>query len=169
MSDAPQLKENYALSKCCSPTPDCDIIGYYSHDGQLLKVHRAHCANLQKAEQARLMSLVWTDIIIDDQFKPDDDYQQLDQLDFRVLGHHKNFGVDYSLLMARLLGVDKQTMFNRHQKLRDLKLLKRVEPTMIRYRKGIVHNKWIKHRNHTYYDLTPKGTKYLDYWRRQSD
>ena len=37
----------------------------------------------------------------------------------------------------------------------------RVEPLMIRYRKNIVKGKWIKHRNHTYYELTEKGRKYL--------
>jgi len=33
---------------------------------------------------------------------------------------------------------------------------------MIRYRKGIVDGKWIKHRHHTYYALTQKGNRVLD-------
>ena len=167
MSDLPQLKENYTLSKCCSPTPDCEIIGYYSHNGILLKVHRITCANIQKADQTRLVSLAWSDILADEQFTPDDDYHELDDLDFRVIAHHNKFGVDYSLATARLMGIDKQTMFERHRKLRSMKLLKRVEPVMIQYRKGVVDNKWIKHRNHTYYDLTTKGKKYNEYWRKQ--
>ena len=167
MSDSLQIRENYALSKCCSPLPDCEIIGYYSHDGILLKVHRATCANLQKVDQTRLVSLAWSDILADEQFIPDDDYHKLDDLDFRVLAHHTTYGVDYSLTVARQIGIDKQKMFDRHRKLRKLKLLKRVEPVMIQYRKGIVDNKWIKHRNHTYYDLTTKGKKYLEYWRKK--
>lgn len=163
MDSPPRTKENYSLSKCCAPLPDCRIVGYYSHDGKLLKVHRAECANLQKADQARLVSLAWSEILSDKQFTPDDDYYALDDLDFRVLAHHDRYGVDYSLTMARLIGIDKQTMFDRHHKLRGMKLLKRVEPVMIRYRKGIVDNKWIKHRNHTYYDLTRRGKKYLEY------
>jgi len=166
MTDAPPTKENYALSKCCSPKPDCEIVGYYSHDGKLLKVHRADCDNLQKADQTRLVSLAWPEILAEKPFTPEDDYRDLDELDFRILAHHDQYGVDYSLAMARLVGVDKQTVFERHRKLRGMKLLKRVEPVMIQYRKGVVDNKWIKHRNHTYYDLTAKGNKYLGYWGR---
>lgn len=169
MDRPPPIRENYALSKCCSPLPDCEIVGYYSHDRLLLKVHRAECANLQKADQTRLVSLAWSDILSDKQFTPDDDYRELDDLDFRILAHHDKYGVDYSLTMARLIGIDKQTMFERHHKLREMKLIKRVEALMIRYRKGVVDNKWIKHRNHTYYDLTSKGIKYLEYRQEQVD
>lgn len=124
---------------------------------------------MRKADQARLVSLAWPEILSEEQFTPDDDYHELDDFDFRVLAHHDEFGVDYSLTMARLLGINKQTMFERHHKLRDMKLLKRVEPVMIRYRKGVVDNKWIKHRNHTYYDLTARGNKYLEYRQKQVD
>ena len=47
--------------------------------------------------------------------------------------------------------------------MREMGLLERVEPLIIQYRKGIVDNKWIKHRNHTYYGLTSKGESYLRY------
>ena len=164
MSDAPRLKENYTLSKCCRPLPDCEITGYYSHDGLTLKVHRSSCVNLQKADQARLVSLEWKDILAEDEFTPDDDFAELDELDFRILRHHRDLGVDYSLKTARLLNIDKQTMFDRHHKLRDMSLLRRVEPLIIQYRKGVVNNKWIKHRNHTYYELTKKGRHYLEHF-----
>jgi len=39
----------------------------------------------------------------------------------------------------------------------------------MQYRKGIVDNKWVKHRNHTYYKLTEKGTKYLDYFEKSEE
>ncbi len=164
MSDAPCLKENYTLSKCCQPLPYCEITGYYSHDGLTLKVHRSNCVNLQKADQARLVSLEWKDILAEDEFTPDDDFAELDELDFRILQHHRDLGVDYSLKTARLLNIDKQTMFDRHHKLRDMSLLQRVEPLMIQYRKGVVDNKWIKHRNHTYYEFTKKGRSYLEHF-----
>ena len=60
--------------------------------------------------------------------------------------------------------LDKQTVFDRHRKLREMGLLERVTATMVRYRKGIVDNKWIKHRNHTYFDLTDRGRKYLHHY-----
>jgi predicted transcriptional regulator len=72
-------------------------------------------------------------------------------------------GIDYSLMVADILGVNPEDIFERHKKLRDLKLLKRVQKVMVRYREKIVKNKWIKHRNHTYYEITPKGERYLEY------
>ena len=87
----------------------------------------------------------------------------LRKVDFAGLKHHLDYGFDYSLVLAKKLNIDKQEAFNLHKKLRELGLIERVEPKIIQYRKGIVDNKWIKHRNHTYYNLTDKGTKYLEY------
>lgn len=109
------------------------------------------------------MDLDWDDILAEADFRPETDYTKLDETDFRILEHHQRYGVDYSLKVARMLSLDRQEVFDRHAKLRDQGLLNRVEPTMIRYRKGIVKNKWIKHRNHTYYELTDKGIAYLDF------
>ena len=66
-----------------------------------------------------------------------------------------------------MLHVSKQAVFDSHKKMREMKLLKRVEPLMIQYRKGVVDNKWIKHRNHTYYELTDKGNQYLDFYLKK--
>jgi predicted transcriptional regulator len=96
--------------------------------------------------------------------KPDKDYYDLDELDFRVLQHHQSMGVDYSWMVAGALNIDPDLIFERHKKLKDLKLLKRVEPVMIQYRKNIVDNKWIKHRNHTYYQITTRGEIYLNHF-----
>jgi len=46
-------------------------------------------------------------------------------------------------------------------KLRNQGLLERVDAVMVNYRKNIVPGKWVKHRNHTYYRLTEKGSRYL--------
>jgi len=157
------LKDEYTLANCCKPATSDNIVGYYSYDG-ILKVHKSSCDNLKKAEQDRLVDLAWNDIIAGAEFKPDADYNNLDEIDWTIIKHHKTYGVDYSLKIASMLHLDKQTVFDSHTKLRDLKILERVKELMMRYRKGIVHNKWIKHRNHTYYKLTDKGDQYLEYY-----
>lgn len=157
------LKEGYRIARCCSPKPPDTILGYFSHDN-LIIVHKKECVNLLKVEPARLFALSWDEITGQQEFVPEEDYRQLDQLDFGILKHHREMGIDYSLMVADVLGVDPSDIFERHKKLRDLKLLKRVQRVMVRYREKIVKNKWIKHRNHTYYEITPKGEKYLSYF-----
>ena len=158
-----RVKENYTLAKCCAPHPGDAITGYYSHDRMLLKVHRADCANLEKAPPDRLVTLAWTDILEKPPAKPGPDFAELSAIDFRVMRHHRKVGVDYSLKVASVLHADKQAVFESHARLRTMNILTRVEPLIIQYRKGIVDNKWIKHRNHTYYELTAKGNAYLDH------
>ncbi len=162
----PRLKDEYFLAKCCNPAIDDEIIGYYSYDN-LLKVHRKDCPNLAKAEPERLVALEWSDILAEIGFEPDSDYDQLDDTDFAILKHHLEYDIDYSLMVAKMLPIPKQEAFDRHRKLRNWKLLERVDAVMVRYRKGVVDNKWIKHRNHTYFRLTPKGRKYIEYRDRQ--
>jgi len=155
-----RLKEAYILANCCSPRDKDRIVGYYSHDN-FIKVHRFDCANLSNVESTRLVQLSWQDIITENEFVPDSDFDDLDEVDFAIMRHHQHFGVDYSLVVADILGLDKQAVFEHHRKLRDMGLLARVKPVMMQYRKNIVKNKWIKHRNHTYYELTEKGRDYL--------
>jgi hypothetical protein len=159
-----RLKDKYALAKCCLPRHGRPIVGYFSYD-DVIKVHRRDCPNLAKAEPERLIDLDWADILQPPPEAPAKDFGQLDDADFKVLEHHETFGVDYSLKVARQLNLPRQTAFDRHHKLRDMGLLCRVEPVMIQYRKGVVDNKWIKHRNHTYYELTEKGRRYLAHHR----
>lgn len=167
MADVPRLKDEYTLAKCCSPSPEDPIIGYYSHDN-ILKVHLESCPGLSKADQSRLVTLDWSDILMEQpDFSPGPEYNQLDDLDFRILAHHLNYGIDYSLVLARKLGVAKETAFERHQKLRDLGVIERVEPKIVQYRKGVVDNRWIKHRNHTYYAITRRGQLTLEYYLSQ--
>lgn len=163
MSDKVNLKEKYILAKCCNPTPEKQITGYFSHD-DIIKVHSFDCENLKSTDSSRLVQLEWDSIIETSIFKPDNDYQQLDEIDFKILSHHKILGIDYSAMVAKDVRIDKQLAFERHKKLKHLKLIKRVEALMVQYRKGIVDNKWIKHRNHTYYDLTPKGKQYIEHY-----
>ena len=156
------LKENYILAKCCYPTESDSITGYYNFDN-IIKVHKTGCPNVDITDQSRLITLEWSDIILTDIFEPEADYKELNEIDFLIMNHHKIYGVDYSLKVAAMLSVDKKAVFDSHKKLRSANILERVEPLMIQYRKGIAKNKWIKHRNHTYYNLTDKGKKYLEY------
>lgn len=162
MSQKINLKENYTLARCCSPAKNDSITGYYSHDNHL-KVHHRDCPNLAKAEPGRLVELRWDEIVEAPSFQPGKDYYELDQIDFAVLKHHLDYDIDYSLMVAKMLELPKQEAFDRHKKLRALKLLQRVEAVMVQYRKGVVDNKWIKHRNHSYYRLTDKGKRYLTF------
>lgn len=104
----------------------------------------------------------WGDILEEVGFVPEPNYHELDEVDFDILGHHLEYGIDYSLMLARMLTIPKQEAFERHKRLRELGLLKRVEPRMVQYRQGISDHKWIKHRNHTYYELTDKGKAYFE-------
>ncbi|MCJ7577884.1 MAG: DUF2250 domain-containing protein [candidate division Zixibacteria bacterium] len=158
-----RVKEGYTKAKCCSPEPDDSITGYTSYDNMIV-VHKTLCENLKKVEAKRLFSLSWDKISENEESKPDSDYSQLDGIDFRILGHHQVMGVDYAWVVAEKLNLEPQLVFERHKKLKDLKLLERVQKVMIQYRKNIVDHKWIKHRNHTYYRITPKGEKYLNFF-----
>ena len=156
-----KLKEKYVLAGCCEPKVGDRIVGYISHD-DCVKVHYSDCGNLAKADPDRLVQLDWQNILADKAFEPDGDYQLLDSTDFAVLRHHRKCGIDYSLMVAKVLGISRQEAFDRHRKLRELKLIERIPAVMVRYREKTVKHKWIKHRNHTYYHLTEKGSSYLD-------
>lgn len=166
MVDGVRLKEQYVLAKCCRPTPGQTIVGYFSQDRVTLKVHAEGCYSLEKVAADRLLTLQWEEIVAPAQLTPGGDYHLVTELDWQILTHHRRCGVDYSLMVAHVLHADRKAVFDGHRRMRKMGLLKRVEPLMIQYRKGIVDNKWIKHRNHTYYELTPKGNLYLDFRER---
>lgn len=163
-----RLKEGYTKAKCCSPEPNDSITGYLSYNNVIV-VHKTSCDNLKKVEPKRLFSLVWDEILEAEESKPDRDYSQLDDLDFQILRHHQVMGVDYSWVVAKMLNLEPKLVFERHKKLRDLRLLERVQKLMIQYRKNMVDHKWIKHRNHTYYRITPKGEGYLNFSLQHKD
>jgi hypothetical protein len=163
-----RLKEGYSEAKCCSPQPDESITGYSNYNN-LIVVHKSSCGNLKKVDPNRLVQLSWNEILATEESQPDRDYSQLDQLDFRILKHHQMMGIDYAWVVAMTLNLEPEIVFERHKKLRDLKLLERVDKVMIQYRKNIVNHKWIKHRNHTYYRITPKGERYLNFFIADKD
>ncbi len=168
----PPLKDDYRLANCCNPVPGDDLIGFLKYDSTVMSVHRADCLNLAKVEMSRLVKLTWQEIIKDNFERPigdEPDYNVLDDIDFKILHHHMKMGRDYAAVVARLTGIERATVFDRHKKLRDMNLLTRVKALMMRYRKGIVDNKWVKHRNHTYYELTSRGLEYIEYYQKQKD
>lgn len=164
MSKRIDLHRDYRLALCCKPTPGDKITGFLKPDSRIISVHKKGCANLKSIDKERLIDLNWDEIIkteIENDLTQDPVIKELDQIDYRILRHHVEMGVDYAAVVAKCTRIDRATVFKRHRKLRDLKLLVRVQPRMIQYRKNIVDNKWIKHRNHTYYEITDKGRKIL--------
>ncbi|MCP4582947.1 MAG: DUF2250 domain-containing protein [candidate division Zixibacteria bacterium] len=172
MNDIPRLKDDYTLAKCCAPRPGDDIAGFLKFDSTIISVHAAGCVNLAKVERDRLVALTWDEIIDNDPLPDlsiDRDYRKLDDIDFGILKHHMKMGNDYAAVVAKMTHIPRATVFERHKKLRQLNLIRRVEPVMMQYRKGIVKNKWIKHRNHTYYDITPQGILFLQWYLNKDD
>ncbi len=165
MSEKIDLRQDYRLALCCKPTPGDKITGFLKPDSGLISVHKRDCANLKSIEKERLINLTWNDLIktepeIDTAIDPV--FTELDEIDLRILRHHAEMGVDYAAVVAKCTRIDRATVFKRHKKLRDLKLLTRVQPRIIQYRKNIVDNKWIKHRNHTYYEITDRGLQIIN-------
>jgi len=161
----------YRLAKCCDPREGDEIIAFLKQDADVFSVHCADCVNMRKIPPDRRVAVCWKDIAASchDTARTVSDalLDQLDQTDFAVLRHHRELGLDYAAVVARQMGIPRAEVFARHRKLGELGLLQRVQPRMIRYRKGIVDGKWIKHRNHTYYELTEKGIQVLDKWSRE--
>jgi hypothetical protein len=160
----------YKLAQCCSPEEGDSVIGYFKADGTIA-VHRSECASVRGLRAERLLHVTWAEIHAtaaetEPEDEPDLDFDQLDETDYFILKHHHEFGVDYSIIVAEMLGIPLEDAHKRHRKLRDLGGLKRVERRIIQYRKNIVKGKWIKHRNHTYYELTPKGERWIQFFEK---
>ena len=160
----------YKLAQCCSPKAGEGVIGYFKEDGTVA-VHRSGCASVQHLRVERLLEVTWGEIHAaetpSDVEREDPTFDQLDEVDYLILKHHQEFGLDYSIVVSEMLGIPLEETHNRHRKLRELGGLKRVERRMIQYRKNIVKGKWIKHRNHTYYELTPKGDRWVRWFEER--
>ena len=154
----------YKLAQCCSPETGDGIIGYFKENGTVT-VHRSDCASVPHLRVERLLDVTWREIraaqMPTDAETEDPTFDRLDEVDYLILKHHQEFGLDYSIVVSEMLGLPLEETHDRHRKLRELGGLKRVEQRMIQYRKNIVKGKWIKHRNHTYYELTPKGDRWV--------
>jgi hypothetical protein len=159
----------YKLAKCCSPQVGERIVGYFKEDG-VIAVHRSGCPSVQNVRSERLLEVTWQDIQAEaakvSVEEIDPTVSGLDETDYLILKHHQELGIDYSIMVADTLGIPLEEAHKRHRKLRELGGLKRVEKLMIQYRKNIVKGKWMKHRNHTYYELTPKGERWIRWFEK---
>ena len=154
----------YKIAKCCTPQAGDPITGYFKEDGTIT-VHNAMCNTVQDLRAERLLKVTWDEIRATqasaEAVPLPPEFAELDETDYFILKHHQEFGMDYSIVVAEALRVPLQEMQQRHRKLRELGGLKRVQGRVIQYRKNIVKGKWIKHRNHTYYELTPEGKTWI--------
>lgn len=160
----------YQIAKCCAPQPETQVIGYFKENGTIT-VHHAECASVQGLRTERLLKVSWQEIQaaeIPPEATLAPEFDELDETDYFVLKHHQEFGMDYSIVVAETLQIPLEEMHRRHRKLRELGGLKRVEGRIIHYRKNIVKGKWIKHRNHTYYELTPDGKTWIEAFEKLS-
>ena len=155
----------YKIAKCCTPEEDNPIIGYFKEDSTIA-VHKTSCQTIHGLRTERLLDVSWEEIqnnnITDSSEDVPPEVVELDDTDYYILKHHQELGMDYSIVVAETLRIPLDEMHKRHRKLRELGGLKRVEGRIIHYRKNIVKGKWIKHRNHTYYELTQKGTQWIN-------
>jgi hypothetical protein len=162
IGDTPQ-GISYHLSKCCNPQKGDEIIGYFRED-RIFSVHQVGCSNVKTIPKERLVEITWEEIEGQKDKEPIDGLlYELEELDFRILHHFEVYGLDYAYPISQKTGIGLQETFRRLRRLRGLGTIARVPKVMIQYRKGIVDGKWIKHRNHTYYDLTPLGEKMIAY------
>lgn len=149
------------IAQCCNPDEGTTIIGYFK-ENNTITVHNTSCTTVPSLKAERLLDVSWEEI---HKSKPPDTSQEmpeLDETDYFILKHHQEFGVDYSIVVAETLRIPLEEIHQRHRKLKELGGLKRVEGRIIQYRKNIVKGKWIKHRNHTYYELTSKGSQWIN-------
>lgn len=155
----------YKIAKCCTPVENDDIVGYFKEEG-IITVHDATCQSVSSLRTERLLDISWNEIkqtkISDSKKETPKEIEELDQTDYLILKHHQEMGMDYSKVVAQSLNIPLNEIQDRHKKLRELGGLKRVEGRIIHYRKNIVKGKWIKHRNHTYYEITPEGNLWID-------
>jgi hypothetical protein len=154
----------YKIAKCCHPQENDPITGYFKEDGTIA-VHHTTCNAVQGLRPERLLAVAWDEIQATqnsaDSVTIAPEFDEIDETDYFILKHHQEFGMDYSIIVAEALRIPLDEMHQRHRKLRALGGLKRVEGRIIHYRKNIVKGKWIKHRNHTYYELTSEGNTWI--------
>ena len=159
------IELTYNIAKCCVPQAETPIIGYFKADGTIT-VHGSACQQINDLRPERLLEVSWREIQDAQPPEPSSEViaevAALDETDYFILKHHQELGIDYSIVVAETLRIPLEEMHQRHRKLRTLGGLKRVEGRIIHYRKNIVKGKWIKHRNHTYYELTQKGSQWID-------
>ncbi len=80
---------------------------------------------------------------------------QEELLELKILAYLKKLGPEYAKLLAIRLGLSLEESTERLRRLAARGLIKRVEGRIVKYYHR--RRKSVKHRNHTYYDLTREG------------
>ncbi|ACX52330.1 hypothetical protein Adeg_1219 [Ammonifex degensii KC4] len=80
---------------------------------------------------------------------------QEELLDLKILAYLKKLGPEYAKFLARQLGLSLEESTERLRRLAARGLIKRVEGRIVKYYHR--QRKSVKHRNHTYYDITREG------------
>ncbi|WPX09899.1 DUF2250 domain-containing protein [Anaerocellum danielii] len=88
-------------------------------------------------------------------------------LDLTILAYLKKLGPEYAKLLAIRLGLSLEESRKRLQSLEERGLIKRVERRIVKYYHR--RRKSVKHRNHTYYELTREGELFLREAKKKID
>ncbi|ADQ07247.1 DUF2250 domain-containing protein [Caldicellulosiruptor changbaiensis] len=88
-------------------------------------------------------------------------------LDLTILAYLKKLGPEYAKLLAIRLGLSLEETRKRLQSLEERGLIKRVERRIVKYYHR--RRKSVKHRNHTYYELTREGELFLREAKKKID
>lgn len=94
-------------------------------------------------------------------------HDQDELLDLTILAYLKKLGPEYAKLLAIRLGLSLEESRKRLQSLEERGLIKRVERRIVKYYHR--RRKSVKHRNHTYYELTREGELFLRQARKEID
>lgn len=86
--------------------------------------------------------------------------RELTEVELKILYYIYHSGPTFIKKLAARLNEDNQILRNSVKNLQRLGYLERVTKTLIDYRLD-KRNKVIKHRNHTYYDITRKGRLFM--------
>ncbi|ABP67238.1 hypothetical protein Csac_1648 [Caldicellulosiruptor saccharolyticus DSM 8903] len=94
-------------------------------------------------------------------------HDQDELLDLTILAYLKKLGPEYAKLLAIRLGLSLEESRKRLQSLEERGLIKRVERRIVKYYHR--RRKSVKHRNHTYYELTREGELFLREAKKKID
>ena len=98
----------YKLAQCCSPEAGEGIIGYFKEDGTVA-VHLSNCPSMQHLRVERLLEVTWCEIHAAEKSADieteDPTFDKLDEVDYLILKHHQEFGLDYSIVVSEMLGL----------------------------------------------------------------
>lgn len=94
-------------------------------------------------------------------------HDQDELLDLTILTYLKKLGPEYAKLLSIRLGLSLEESRNRLQSLEERGLIKRVERRIVKYYHR--RRKSVKHRNHTYYELTREGELFLREAKKKID